>query len=54
MIVSETPSSKIPYKMYQNGKRGYIVELYSQKLPKNAPYIFYGSQLACKEFIAER
>jgi hypothetical protein len=54
MEYSKTPITKTPYRLYKNGKRGFIVELYTSKLPKTAPFIFYGSLEKCKSFIASR
>lgn len=52
MIEDKTPITKTPYKLYKNGSRGYIVELYMPRFP--IPYIFYGSLGRCKQFISER
>ena len=52
MIEGKTSITKTPYKLYKNGSRGYIVELYMPHFP--IPYIFYGSLERCKRFISER
>lgn len=48
-----TPTTKTRYYLYENGD-SYLVELYSPLLPKNAPFVFFGSLEKCKEFIALR